>query len=203
MSILHTLVGVWKRAMLYPRRANLAIHPSTRLSRQFGVSFLAAPETRLYVSIGKRCMLNAHIYFEAKTGSVEMGDDVYIGAGTTIISKHGVTLGNQVTIAWGVTIYDHNSSSFDWRQRSKVNAHFYSTYGTPACYEQLDWTGVDGAPIVIEDKAWIGFDAVILKGVRIGEGAIIGARSVVTRDVPAYTMVAGNPALPVMRLEKK
>ncbi|MBK8021791.1 MAG: hypothetical protein IPK19_10285 [Chloroflexi bacterium] len=50
------------------------------------------------------------------------------------------------------------------------------------------------APIRICDKAWIGFNAVILKGVTIGEGAIVGAGSVVTKDVPAWTVVAGNPA---------
>ena len=49
-------------------------------------------------------------------------------------------------------------------------------------------------PIVIKDKAWIGFNSIILKGVTIGEGAIVGAGSVVTKDVPPYTIVAGNPA---------
>ena len=48
--------------------------------------------------------------------------------------------------------------------------------------------------VVIENDVWIGLDAVILSGVRIGNGAVIGARSVVTRDVDAYSIVAGNPA---------
>ena len=47
---------------------------------------------------------------------------------------------------------------------------------------------------MIEDKSWIGFDVVILKGVRIGKGAIVASRSVVTKDVPDWTIVAGNPA---------
>ena len=55
-------------------------------------------------------------------------------------------------------------------------------------------TGVEEAPIVIEDDAWIGFGSAIMKGVTIGRGAIVGACSVVTNDVPPYTMVAGNPA---------
>ena len=49
---------------------------------------------------------------------------------------------------------------------------------------------------------WIGFDALILKGVHIGEGAIVGARSVVTSNVEPYTVVAGNPAVIVKRLER-
>ena len=49
-------------------------------------------------------------------------------------------------------------------------------------------------PIIVEDDLWIGTDALILSGVKIGKGAIIAARSVITKDVPAYSIVAGNPA---------
>ena len=51
-----------------------------------------------------------------------------------------------------------------------------------------------GRPIIIEDKVWIGINSTVLPGVRIGYGAIIGAGSVVTKDVPPMTVVAGNPA---------
>jgi galactoside O-acetyltransferase len=57
-----------------------------------------------------------------------------------------------------------------------------------------NWTGVKHAPIIIKDKAWIGFNCIILKGVTIGEGAVVGAGSVVTENVPDYAVVAGNPA---------
>jgi acetyltransferase-like isoleucine patch superfamily enzyme len=53
---------------------------------------------------------------------------------------------------------------------------------------------VEAKPVIIEDNVWVGFGAAILKGIRIGRGAIVGAGSVVTRDVPACTFVAGNPA---------
>ncbi|MGC8751800.1 DapH/DapD/GlmU-related protein, partial [Hydrotalea sp.] len=57
-----------------------------------------------------------------------------------------------------------------------------------------NWEKVKSSPIKIADKAWIGFNVIILKGVTIGEGAIVGAGSVVTKDVPPYAVVAGNPA---------
>jgi acetyltransferase-like isoleucine patch superfamily enzyme len=54
-------------------------------------------------------------------------------------------------------------------------------------------SGVGMSPIVIEDDVWIGFNATVLKGVTIGRGAIIGASTVVTKDVPPYAIVVGNP----------
>lgn len=60
-----------------------------------------------------------------------------------------------------------------------------------------DWTAVKSRPIVIEDKAWIGFGCTILNGVTIGEGAIIGAHSVVRENVKPWTIVAGNPAIKI------
>ena len=81
-----------------------------------------------------------------------------------------------------------------------------STYPFPIFYD--DW-GLDGGrvtdawdnrgDIVIGNDVWIGFEAVILSGVTIGDGAIVGARSVVTRDVPPYTIVGGAPARPIRR----
>jgi len=59
------------------------------------------------------------------------------------------------------------------------------------------------APIIIGNHAWINFSVTILKGVRIGEGAIIGAGSVVTKDVPSWTLVAGVPAKPIHQITER
>ncbi|MCC6483663.1 MAG: hypothetical protein IT209_02355 [Armatimonadetes bacterium] len=65
-----------------------------------------------------------------------------------------------------------------------------------------DWSHVKMAPVRICDKAWIGARAIILKGVTIGEGAVIGAGSVVTKDVPAWCVAAGNPARVIRQVEE-
>ena len=95
-------------------------------------------------------------------------------------------------ISWGVTVTDHNSHSlkFSERQSDVLNWH----------KGKKDWSKVRIQNVVIDDKAWIGFNAILLKGIKIGEGAIVAAGSVVSKDVPAYTIVAGNPATLVQKL---
>jgi galactoside O-acetyltransferase len=65
-----------------------------------------------------------------------------------------------------------------------------------------DWSNVVCRPVIIQDKAWIGFNVIILKGVTIGTGAIVGAGSVVTKDVPAYCIAGGNPARVIRELSQ-
>ena len=81
-----------------------------------------------------------------------------------------------------------------------------STYTFPIFYEEwgLDTKDIRSAwdnkgDIVIGNDVWIGYEAVILSGVTVGDGAIVGARAVVTKDVPPYTIVAGVPARPIRK----
>lgn len=82
----------------------------------------------------------------------------------------------------------------------------FSTYTFPIFYEEwgLDGKAIRSAwdnkgDIVLGNDVWIGYEAVILSGVTIGDGAIVGARAVVTKDVPPYTIVAGVPARPIRK----
>ena len=202
MSLLRTLFERWKHFSLRGRRQQVRIARSTRLLRQFSVHFLTRPADRLYLTVGERCLINASVTFESTDGLVEIGDRSYIGSDSHLIARNRITIGNDVTMAWGITLYDHNSHSFDWRRRQRVVDHFYRRYGQPDCYESIDWSDVRSAPIVIEDRVWIGFGAVVLKGVTIGEGAVVGACSTVARDVEPYTVVAGNPAVLIRRLDR-
>lgn len=178
------------------------VDPSSKLRSGFALQFMVPPEQRTYVTIGERSLLSARIVFESQAGQVTIGKRAYIGD-CSIICRERIVLGDDVTIAWGVTLYDHNSHSLDWRQRSKVVDHFFNCEGNTNPYTDLDWTGVTSSPIIIEDRVWIGFNSVVLKGIHIGEGAIIGAGSVVTRDVPPYAIVGGNPASVIGQVERK
>lgn len=178
------------------------IDPSTCLTSQFFLNIIF-PEKRRFIKIGKGNILGCEFRFESREGLVTVGNDNYIGP-SLIICHNRVVIGNHVTIAWGCTIYDHNSHSLDYRERRKdIEREIVNLRNGANFIGDKDWTTVKSAPIVIEDDVWIGMNAIVLKGVTIGRGAIVGAGSVVTKDVPAWTVVAGNPAVVVKQLKER
>lgn len=160
-------------------------------------------QNRIYVLIGCKGIINANFIFESEKGEVVIGDNVHLG-GVTFISRNRIEVKDDVTMAWGITIYDHNSHSIYWEERRNDNHQSYADYVNFNGRSVIgkDWSNVADAPVLIESKAWIGFDVTILKGVTIGEGAVVGAKSVVTKSVEPWTVVAGNPAVVVKYLKK-
>lgn len=140
------------------------------------------------VSYGKGASSYTSTMFDVGPGGrVRIGDYTLVN-GARIICDDEVTIGDHVLISWNVVLMDTYRFSSDTAARRKELRSLAA--GTP----RLPGPGVDARRIVIGDNVWIGFDAVVLPGVTIGEGAVVGAKSVVTTDVPAYTVVAGNPA---------
>lgn len=143
--------------------------------------------------IGDQCIINCRIGFDGTSGRVEIGDRCFIGA-SHLVCRERITIGDDVIISWGVTVVDHNSHALEWEHRRSDVVEW--------AQGKKEWTHVAVRPVVIRDKVWIGFGATILKGVEIGEGAVIGAGTVVTKNVEAYTAVAGNPAKVVKRIKE-
>jgi galactoside O-acetyltransferase len=144
------------------------------------------------LSIGRGSIVQSAILYDRTGGSVRIGDRTFIGA-STLVCAEAIDIGDDVLVSWGCTIVDHNSHPLAWKDRSSDVVNWFEG--------EKDWSHVERAAVRIGNKAWIGFNAVILKGVQIGEGAIVGAGSVVTRDVPTFTIVAGNPARPLRELQ--
>jgi len=140
---------------------------------------------RVSLEIGKSSIIEGAILFDREDASVLIGDRTFIGA-SLIACAEKVEIGNDVLVSWGCSIVDHNSHAMDWSSRK--NDVLAWKHG------KKDWSSVNIKSVKINDRAWIGFNAIILKGVTIGRGAIVGAGSVVTKDVAPYTIVAGNPA---------
>lgn len=111
---------------------------------------------------------------------IKIGKGCFIQQCCTFFGRGGITLGQDVLVGPKVNIITINH---DPRPE-----HRSATYARP---------------VVIEDKVWIGINATILPGVRIGYGAIIGANSVVCKDVPPLTVVAGNPARVIKELKEE
>ena len=144
------------------------------------------------LTIGSGSIVEAAVIFDRPGAAVRIGERTFIGA-STLVCAEGIEVGDDVLVSWGCTIVDHNSHALGWKDRARDVGQWYEG--------RKDWTVVERAAVRIGNKAWIGFNAIVLKGVSIGEGAIVGAGAVVTRDVPAFTIVAGNPARPIRELE--
>lgn len=127
----------------------------------------------------------SRIVFERPGAMLTVGARSFVGLGLMSIAER-VEIGDDVMLSWGVTIVDHNSHSVVARERAKDVEQWLQG--------RKDWAGIKIAPVQIRDRAWLGFNVAVLPGVVIGEGAIVGACAVVTKDVPPWTIVGGNPA---------
>ena len=114
--------------------------------------------------------------------------------GPRIICDEHVEVGDYVLMSWGVLIMDTYRFSADPRIRRKELRALVSTRS------RIPKSNCRAQPVQIRSNVWIGFDSCIMPGVTVGEGSIVGARSVVTRDVPPYTIVGGNPAVVIKEL---
>lgn len=121
------------------------------------------------------------------------------------MSAEQIEVGDDVLMAWNVTVMDNDAHALEWEDRATDAAVFLSDYVQDPENPLLNkpWHNVPRRGIRIGNKTWIGFNASILKGVDIAERAVVGAGSVVTRNVPARSVVAGNPARVVRELNAR
>lgn len=137
------------------------------------------------LGVGDESIVDATFSFERPGATVRIGARTFVGR-SHLVAAQSIDIGDDVLISWGVTIADHGSHSIRFSERRDDVVDWGQG--------RKRWDHVPVAPVRVCDKAWIGFQAIVLKGITIGEGAIIGAGAVVTRDVPPWTVVGGNPA---------
>ncbi|MFL5904436.1 MAG: acyltransferase [Solirubrobacteraceae bacterium] len=163
-------------------------------NRLSGVVLLGHGRLEAEIRVGDLCDLDGRWVLLRPEARVEIGSRSELNAGCVLDCVSGIAIGDDVLVAAEVYIADHDSHSADWEVRRRD--HLDRREG------RRDWSLVPQAPVRIEDKAWIGRRAMIFKGVTVGEGAIVGAGSVVTRSVPPWTLVAGVPARELRMVER-
>ena len=180
------------RCIIFRIKRRLTIR---RLFKQIGrdasfqkISLLKGPQ---YISIGNHCFFEQFLYltawdfFHCKdidqhfSPTITIGSNCYFGAFNHITAINKIEIGNNLLTGKFVTITDnsHGKTCFDELQIAPINRPLHSK-----------------GPVIIGNNVWIGDKATILPNVTIGDGAVIAANSVVTKDVPAYCVAAGNPA---------
>lgn len=160
--------GILVNAKIYLRKCKKVgrfVTVRGRLRIEGKGEFVFGDRVKIWSHVGK-----THISV-GKTGKLTIGSGTFINCGTVISARYGVSIGQNCQIATHVAIMD-------------------SDFHGVADRETIE----QPSPILIEDDVWLATRAIVLKGVHIGKGAVVAAGSVVTKDVPAYTLVGGVPA---------
>lgn len=139
------------------------------------------------IAIGRNCLIQGQLVVERDESRLEIADDVLVGGSTVIDCALSITIERKVLISYSCVIADSDNHSIYPELRTDDLANWMRN-------GRHDWTHSAMAPVRICEGAWIGARSIIVKGVTVGPGAVVGMGSVVTKDVPARTMVAGNPA---------
>ena len=127
--------------------------------------------------------------------------DVEVFGNFTVISPKNVTLGSKCAVNHGVYILGRTGIRIGNGVVLSARCMLIDASLDPGSFAAGKARSYRDGPIVIEDEAWIGAAAIILPGVKVGMRSIVAAGSVVTRDVPPYSLVGGNPARLLRRLD--
>ena len=192
MAAGRTLTGDW-----YPGTIpeNVLLDETAYVETTFSF-YLYRSEQPAGVRIGRGASLYLGTMFDVgPSGRVCVGEYALVH-GARIICDAEVEIGDYALISWNVVLMDTYRVPLDPVERRRELERVPTR--RPRCLAG----DAPARPVRIGRNVWIGFDACVLPGVTVGEGAVVGARSVVTEDVPPCTVVAGNPARVIRKLEE-
>ncbi|MHB8066504.1 MAG: acyltransferase [Desulfobaccales bacterium] len=183
MQLIQALTTWWRKNRL-AQRARL------------GEQVRCGPRTSIYLEGARKDQViigNYVTLLEAELrcyrhGRIAIDDYSWFSLRTQIISCSSVTIGKYCIVGRDVYISDTNEHPLDPVVRREQTLQYLQKGLLPDRY------AAETSPIVIQDDVWVGERAFILKGVTVGQGAVVAAGTVVTKSVPAYSIVAGNPA---------
>lgn len=175
------LVGHYSAMALHVAKGRYALR-KCQTGRWARVQGRVIVNARGPIRIGDYCDIKGHRaptqFSVSRNASLVIGDDTRINTGTLVSATQSITIGSGCRIGNDVLIMDSDFHNVDVRDAEPKAGN-----------------------IVIGDGVWLAARVTVLKGVRIGDGAVIAAGAVVTKDVPAYTLAAGVPARVIRQLE--
>lgn len=166
--------------------------PIGERSRVTGTIVLGHPSST--IEIGHDSLMEGTLTTYLEKSKLKIGNNVFIGTNSFIGCAEEITIGDHVLISFDCIIQDTDTHHLDAKKRKNDTVDWMNG--------KKNWDQIPSAKITIDKDAWIGARSIILKGVHIGEGAVVGAGSCVTKDVEPYTVVAGNPARFIKNIER-
>jgi acetyltransferase-like isoleucine patch superfamily enzyme len=178
-SVARVVQGSQRPPLESARMAQLAVNARLRLRRCSRIGHMTMVRGRPWIrnggsiTIGERVLVWSHLVPVELTaingGSIEIGDRTFVNYGVIITSYEQVTIGSDCRLAHHVIIMDCNEHPVLGKSQHP-------------------------RPVVLENNVWLGDRTLVLPGVRIGKGAVVGAGSVVAKDIPPGCVAVGNPA---------
>ncbi|MEO7293825.1 MAG: acyltransferase, partial [Ginsengibacter sp.] len=169
--------------------SNVVLHNNVFIDTSYGFAgFNSTQQEALVIDEASGCY-DRSSFIVSGEGKIGVGKYTILN-GATLICKKQIIIGDYCMLAWGSVLTDSwmDASLFPIESRRALlkNAaqnplRHYPFFG-------------DALPIILEDNCWVGFDAVILPGVRLGRGCVVGCKTVVDKDVPPYAVITGSPA---------
>ena len=190
MNADRTLPGDWYPGKIPP---NVILDEGAYLETTFSFHLF-----RSEVDGAVKCRRGASVYLGTMfdvgpKGRVEIGEYSLVN-GARIICDAEIIIGDYALISWNVVFMDTYRFPFNINSRRQQLERFAQRQSRASNVH------AGARPIRLERNVWVGFDACVMPGVTIGEGSVVGAKSVVFEDVPAFTAVAGNPARVIRKL---
>lgn len=145
------------------------------------------------IKVGGRTLVAGELLVFSHGGEISIGEWCYIGEGARVWSSGSIAIGDRVLVSHNVNIFDSLTHPLHAGQRHAQFKAIMQT-GHPRSID------LGERPVTVGNDVWIGANSSVLRGVTLGEGAIIGAGAVVTHDAPPFTLVAGNPARVIREL---
>lgn len=164
-------------------RRSFGLPSDVRLGEKFSIQGRPVSPNSLVVGSGTE--LHGRVNFFGNRGILTVGKDCFIGENAVLWCALGIKIGDRCLLSHGVNVHDTDSHPLAAEIRARQICRNTTDPQEPEFLSER---------VVLEDDVWVGFNAILLKGVHLGKGCVVGAGSVVTRSFPSFSLLVGNPA---------